>query len=278
MVRRRPRPPDRAAVLYEGIFGSRDRSSALGLISEGVGAVCANAERLLADVSLLAQAGHHASAGFLLTTANEEMAKAYILVDACRLDFLRHGTALKRLCRAFYDHVAKHAYTQIVRFPQFHDMAHVKEVWDIQVTRWWPSSGPESGEPDMPHDTYFTRELPLYVDFINCDGRWLLPHRNTARGMFEEDFGRSAFSDAGLALQRLLDTEDAGLFSAQCLCTLNDVFSPHYLTERTRTRQFLDLRRAVARRLEAERGIIEDRFRRSALDAWPLYHFVASAL
>ena len=63
--------------------------------------------------------------------------------------------------------VLKSAYIEIVRFPvEFRDMTHVKELWDVFIKRWWPS-GYESGEPSFPHDTYFARQTPLYVDFID---------------------------------------------------------------------------------------------------------------
>ncbi len=56
----------------------------------------------------MVKAGRLSSAPFLITTARGELAKPTLLLDACMLDFSKHRSVLRKLCQAFYDHVAKH--------------------------------------------------------------------------------------------------------------------------------------------------------------------------
>ena len=110
----RPKPPLPRLILYKNLFTELDHSGTLNRISDGITAIINNVNRLLEDVEILAKSNKYASAGFLLTTADEETAKVYILLDMCRLDFIRHENYLKNLCRGFYDHVVKYAYKTIL--------------------------------------------------------------------------------------------------------------------------------------------------------------------
>lgn len=268
--------PKSATLLYENLFSRRDRSITLNLLSEGGTAVIANVQRLLDDASLLVESERFASASFLLATANEEMAKSYILLDACRLDFSQYQSVLKKLCWAFYDHVAKYAYMEIINFSRFHDMAHVKEMWAAKVTRWWPATDdPECGEPDMPHETHFTREIPLYIDFIDYDQYWFVPDDNLQKYIFEDNTGGRALSKAKEDFGRLMTTAESGLFRSECLSDLNEIFSCHYLTDKTPTETVFKLYEKAAQLIEHRQGIAKDKFFESALHVWPLYHFVA---
>ena len=204
---KRPQPPKPGLKLFENLFLGLEYEAILKRISDGIQAVISNSDRLLEDVELLLQRKRFASASFLLATADEEMAKAYILLDMCRLDFYKHENTLKHLCRSFYEHVAKFAYNEIVRFSlDFRDMEHVKEMWMAEITRWWPS-GYESGEPDFPHDTYFLRELPLYVDFIDFDQQWHVPDHRTQWHRFNMVIGDDSFSESKKALNKLNDSK-----------------------------------------------------------------------
>jgi AbiV family abortive infection protein len=108
---------------------------------------------LLSDANLLVEAGRLSSATFLITTAREELAKAPLLLDACMLDFSKHKAPLLKICQAFYDHVAKHAYIEILEETLTDSMERAGRYWDLAVKRWWPGGDLESGEPDMPHAT-----------------------------------------------------------------------------------------------------------------------------
>jgi len=285
MSRCRELPPEPGKLLFENLFTGRDGDSIFALLSDGLTAVLNNTMRLMEDVELLIDSERYASAFFLLTTAREEMAKSYILLDACRLDFSRHKSVLRKLCQAFYNHIPKHAYIQIVQFLSFRletlisateDMGRVKILWDAEVTRWWPASY-ESGEPGMPHDTYFAREMPLYVDFIDYDQQWFTPDHDTGKsflGLEEgiDDMGR--LSESQKALSRLRITSESGLYQPESLSVLNKVFRKHYITERTRKSEIIGLYRKVATRAETDLGITNEKFWPSSLCEWPLYHFV----
>jgi len=48
-------------------------------------------------------------------------------------------------------------------------MAEVGNDFDVDLVSWWPASAPfgePPDEPDMPHDSYFEREMTMYVDYI----------------------------------------------------------------------------------------------------------------
>lgn len=201
------------------------------------------------------------------------MAKSYILLDLCRLDPTKHETVLKGVCRAFYDHVPKHAYNRIARHTGFRSMEHVGEIWETEVTKWWPADDPT--EPDMPHDTYFTREMPLYVDFVDYDQDWFVPNSETRREIFETWFGTDALAESGKALERLKGTSEAGLFRAQCLAILNRAYRTQYVSSRTSTETVSRLAERAAELTEREEGISRERYIGSALDEWPLYHFAS---
>jgi AbiV family abortive infection protein len=111
----RPRPEKQ---LFENLFAKPSRDESLQIISQGLAAFADNAGRLLEDASILLKAERLASSQFLITTADEEMAKSYILLDACRLDLAHHTSVLRRLCRAFYDHIIKYAYNQNHKIPR----------------------------------------------------------------------------------------------------------------------------------------------------------------
>jgi len=274
MVRRNALPPERGNLLFENLFVRRSGHDTLEAISRGLIAVLRNASRLIQDVELLIEHKRYAIAGFLLATADEEMAKSYILIDACRLDFGKRRDELRRLCKAFYNHITKHAYNEVIRSPNLRDMLQVKGVWDAEIIRWWPSPGLESGEPDMPHDSYFSREMPLYVDFIDYDQEWFTPESDTRRFIFQDNVGYNALSESRNALDRLRMTFEAGFFRVDCLLILNEVFRMHYITEATDAneinRHWENTEQQMKNTLGIERGI----FRASALKEWPLYHFL----
>lgn len=268
---KRPQPPKPGIKLYENVFVGLDHHETLQRISDGIHAVISNAARLLEEVELLVGSDHFATASFLLATADEEMAKIYILLDMCRLDFSKHENKLKNLCRAFYDHVAKCAYNEVMRFEiEFRDMRHVKEVWIAEITRWWPS-GYESGEPDFPHDTYFKRELPLYVDFIEYDQEWHIPQQDTNKFYFNASFGEDIFSKSKDAMNKLSKTEDFQLFDIKYLQILNDTFRKDNFSENTETELITGLYEKVKSQLPKN---LQNSFEESALNEWPLYPFV----
>lgn len=269
---RKPERPEPSKQLFESVFADHEPEVVLRTISKGLIAILENAIRLMEDMTVLMKAERFPTAKFLLTTTNEEMAKTYILLDSCRLDLSRHTSTLRRLCRAFYDHIAKYAYNEIVKHSDIiRDMEHAKIFWESETTKWWPSSGPESGEPDMPHETYFSREMPLYVDFIEYDQKWHKPE-NAITGT-TLSLEKMRFKDTQEGLKRLQLTFEAGLYNPECLTILNNNFKRHYITEKTSSEEIQRLYEKTAQQMEQELSIKKEMFFESALHEWPLYYF-----
>lgn len=260
--------------MYENLFEGRKPESILQDLSGGVLGCTANAARLLSDVELLADSGRYASATFLLTTAKEEMAKSYILLDACRVDLSRHENILRRLSRAFYDHIAKHAYYSIHRLPSTASMEALKQLWEVETKRLWVSGDPESGEPDMPHATYFHRELPLYVNFSDYVGAWLVPDDKNHKFQFEKLMGLDFMKTTNKMLDRLRQAEQRGLFAPEVLEILNASLRDHYFNESIPLQEIETYYHRFAAQVSRLMNMAVDEILRSPLAAVPLYHFV----
>lgn len=267
-VEQGPKPAD---LLYKNLFLGQTAEQSYQLLSEGLSGCCQNAERLLADAEHLAQADRLCSARFLLTTAREELAKPYILLDACRLDFEKHESVLRALCGAFYNHIAKHAYVELQRFPSLGSMAEVMDLWKVEVQRWWPTE-PESGEPDMPHDTYFDRELPLYVDFSDYSRSWLIPDNDAQRAYFMPILAETEISRPRELVAALHQAESMGFFTPKCLQVINEVFKNRYVGNGTMAESIQHLYERVAQKIEKDFKITAQSFLRSTIVQWPLYH------
>lgn len=272
-MNRENKPPHAGNRLYFGLFQNRTEDEALTLLGEGLVSVKDNARRLVTDAQLLLKSKRFSSARFILTTADEEMAKAYILLDMCRLDFSRHESTLRCLCRAFYDHVSKHAYNEVHRFQRIHNMAHAREIWDVETTKWWPSN-PESGEPDMPHDTYFLREMPLYVDYIEYDQRWLVPDDGSESFWFERSAGIDSLSVTLKYLAKLEFTYEIGLFDFKCLKIFNEGFKKFYIKENWQESDRIKIYTTITERLVREHSMAANDIVESIYNSWPLYSFL----
>lgn len=272
--------PEPWNLLYKNLFVRRDRVSALSVISEGLSCFAENASSLLDEAKILADAQKKARAIFLVTTANEEIAKSYILLDTCRLDFTSHEAPLKKLCQAFYGHIEKYAYNKTIRFsPIFRDSQNIpwhniSAIFKDALVRWWPSGDIESGEPDMPHNTYWERETNLYVDFSDYAQSWIVPIPENPRYEFGEPTGDDPYSKSRVALNRLLYTRDEKLYNADALDILNEVFRKFFINEKTNEEQIIRLYTAVMAKLEEKLGISAKKCKKSALMEWPLYHFL----
>ena len=229
---------------------------------------------MLDDAECLVHNGRYASAKFLLVTGGEELTKVHILLDACRLDFERYESVVRALCKAFYDHIKKHAYAKVHEHPFLRTMADARKVWDLEMVRWWPSSGPESGEPDLPHDTVFDREMPLYVDFGAGHGGWFVPNKGAWAWMFEEEYivGEPRVQQTGRVLTGLRGVSGAGLFGPDALRILNEVFRSVYISEDTPNEELDRLYESYEEQVRQLLGSDDLPF--SVVRRFPLYHFL----
>ena len=267
--------PKTSELLYENLFTRRDSAATIELLSKGLCACTRNAELLLKDAELLISAKSYARAQFLIATADEEMAKAYQLLDMCRLKFDNQENYLRQLCHAFYGHVEKHAYNKVYR-SYARDIAHAKEIFHSALKLWWPSGDIESGEPDMPHVTHFSRELPLYVDYIDFDQNWWVPTDNVNIAILEFGLVDNSFLNSRCALEHLICSQNLGFFAPDVLNILNDIFKNHVITEKTTNEELFVLYDKVAKKIKKLLGTPSEKVKESILMSWPLYHFLQS--
>lgn len=265
-----PRPSDQ---LFKNVFAERDPADVCAVVARGIAGAWRNAERLLCDAQVMVQAGRLSSARFLITTAREELAKSPLLLDACMLDFSKHCAPLRKLCQAFYDHVSKHAYIELLEETLIDSMERAGQFWDYAVRRWWPGGDIESGEPDMPHATYFDREFPLYLDFGDYEQQWLVPNEADQRSRFSWRPDPVARVEALIAPWRTADAD--GLCTPAVLEIVNSVFKARYINANTPNAELRRLYSAVEKRVVAETDITAAAFNASPLVRWPLYHFVS---
>ncbi len=268
------KPPQPGNELYKNIFMNNDEYAIIKLISSGLVAVMNNAIRLIDDVKLLIASNRYASARFLLSTADEEMAKSYILLDMCRLDFKKYESVLRCLCRAFYDHVLKNAYTAIHRFGTIHDLKHAREIWEVEITKWWPNNDPESDEPNMPHDTYFSREMPLYVDYIEYERKWSIPNNDSESYYFTKTIGLDNLSVSEKYLELIRNTYNLGLYESQALKIFHDIFKKNYIKENTNNKVIRKIYDSIDEKLNVDLSIPKRTIFKSIYVGWPIYHFL----
>jgi AbiV family abortive infection protein len=230
-----------------------------------------HAATLLDDAAILVDARRYERAEFLIATAQEEMGKAYMLIDMARVDLANRQETLHRLCRAFYDHVTKHVYFDLSahEYAGIWELAHVKDAYRIGMRRWWRAA-PESGEPDMPHDTHFLREANLYVDFDSFSGTWAVPHLPSKAMLFESTLP-TPLDDARKALAKLQATRTQRLFSAESLRTFNEHMKKLFIANQTATADLLALYQETGAALESALGLAASSFDKSELRNWPLY-------
>jgi len=269
---RRNGRPERPGLLFQYLFGS-DAERAFNRLFEGIIAVLDNAEALLDDAAILADAGRYERAEFLIATAQEEMGKAYILLDMCRIDLARRQDVLRHLCRSFYSHVLKHVYFDLSAhdYPGIRELPQVQYYFRVCAKEWWPSE-PESGEPDMPHDTFFLREANLYVDVDSYAEEWMVPRLPSKALSFEMPFLGSPIDKAREALGRLRTTREThGLFRPEALQIFNGAMKGVVVSERTSMDELRAAYERAGRDLEAGMRVPLHAFRRSALYSWPMY-------
>ncbi len=160
----------RKDAFYKNVLAFEPPHS-IKLICDGIKTILDHVPSLLSDADLLFDNERYAIARFVVATADEELGKLHILIDAARLG-ASHRNTVMQLNDAFYSHVAKYAYSEVWRARKDLERGTflgVEQRMDINLVKQWPGS-PESGEPDTPHDTYIHREMKLYVDYQEYSG------------------------------------------------------------------------------------------------------------
>lgn len=253
----------RDAVLFDYLF-SGDETQPFQRLSAGVIAIIDQSGRLLDEAKLLADAKHHERGEFLIAAAQEEMGKAYLLIDMCRVDLAQRRDVLRRLCRDFYNFAVKHVYfdLSVHDYPGIGSLEEVEDRFRLGVKEGWPVP-PEIGEPDMGHETHSLREANLHVDVDAYAGCWLVPHF-PAKAM-------NPLDDTWLALGQLRATQALGLFQPKALQILNRQMKSLSITRGTSMAQLTESYRRAGSDIEANAGVSLSAFNMSELSGWPMY-------
>lgn len=265
--------PSQYKMLYEGMFGEKNQDYSLNLIGSGILKCIDNTERLLIDAKILKEKDSFSTSAFLTAIAKEELAKIFILLDMARLDFVRNAGDIKKLCKIFYDHVAKDTYIK-VHYGGFslHTMKDVKDII-LVLKRKWMSGDYESGEPDMPHESIRSREWNLYTDFSYYDNKWSFPilsYHKTEICLLKYEI-----KDVEEILKELKEVKNIGLFSPEYLGIFHEEFSKIYISEKTSNNEIKKVYECVVPEIERQfPGVIAADKLFSFIAKWPLYSIV----
>ena len=93
-----------------------------------------------------------------------------------------------------------------IRRAEWRELDRIKSFFQNDLQRWWPSTDYEAGEPDMPHDTYFTRESNLYADFSDYGQAWVYAQPDSRGFAFDQILGRDQLGETTKVLERLTAT------------------------------------------------------------------------
>lgn len=271
---------DKMRALYRNVFAP-DASQRIKLICHGINTILAHVPKLLDDADLLLGHERFAMARFAVATADEELGKLHILIDAARLGAGRPDIA-EKLGAAFYDHVAKYAYTETWRSRKdfvHRGVASVAQRFEVHLVKRWPDTIDEDGqfEPGMPHDTKVHREMKLYVDFQENAGGWIAP-----RG-YPDEFEISFRGNLPLVeksrehLGAFELSRNLGLFRLGSIMKFNEIWQRHFFgrgTNKDKQRQLSDLQNKTAAAIAAIAGCERAAVRSSPLCFWPCYGFL----
>jgi hypothetical protein len=148
-------------------------------ISEGLGLLVEQVAVLDSDLSVLAKAERWRGLDILAAQADEEAAKALILLDFVRMDPGNQEASARQL-GYFYNHLARSIYVEMVQMRPA-EFAEVRGLVDMMRLSHY-LDGPNDVDWIFRNPLLAKREESLYVDYIQEeDGdRGLRPLRMTA--------------------------------------------------------------------------------------------------
>jgi AbiV family abortive infection protein len=210
-------------------------SARLEAISEGLGLLAENVATLGADIDLLRGAGRGRSLWILARQAEEEAAKALILLDLARSD-PRDQDAAARQLKHFYDHLARCIYAEVTQMSPA-DFAEVRRMVGSMRPELY-LDGPEGFEWIFRNRLLTAREEGLYVDYVHDDDgeRWVTP------ALSDE----ISFGGPSPAVRELVGSlTSLGAFDPRGLAIAASVWGQAELTEDTHWQEILARNRQV---------------------------------
>ncbi len=219
-------------------------------LSDGVDAVVENAVLLWEDADALFQAQKRRGYRVLMAVAEEEAAKAMILIDAARCPRDPPDRLTKHLSR-FYDHLAKGLYVLACDWApeRFGDLVRSMEA--ERATHYL--DGPSGVDWVFPNQILRDREETLYVDFVTGDrgARWTTPRLGDALLM------RHSFPASPGPLALALAMRDTRFSSAEGLAIISELWRTFELNEETLWRSVRSLNIRTLEELRA-RHVLRD--------------------
>lgn len=266
--------PERSKQLYEAIFENNSDDAIIEILSDGIKACYESAKRLRDDARKLIETNSFPAAGFLVATADEEIAKIYILMDMARLKFSKHESILRRLCRAFYDHLDKHIYFQI-GLESWNNIAEIIERIKIERSHDYYEIDEDDFDtyealgPPIPNQAATRREWRLYVDYSKIDKFWTKPILE--QRSFITSLVIYELRDTESLLKLLDDAYTISLFDKDCLIIFHEEFSKVSIKPKTTNEQIEKiLQKIIMRGVKLPSNLVED----ISILKWPLYSII----
>lgn len=178
----------------------------LDVISEGLALLVEHVETLVADLEYLAD-GHRARSGAAIgIQAEEEAAKAFILLDLVRMGWKNQAACNEQIDR-YYNHLARGIYAEAAHMRPA-DFEELKRLVDM-YRRSRYLDGPNDVDWIFRNEIHSRREESLYVHYVaGEDGnRWVTPAQRDGYG----SAWRVAAPRLVLAMARAGVTSRAGL-------------------------------------------------------------------
>lgn len=215
------------------------REKRLGTLAEGLGLLAEQVEALNGGLDALAEAESWRGLEILSAQADEEAAKALILLDCLRMD-QRDEAALARQLGRFYNHLARCIYVEMAHMSPA-DFAEVRMLVDTMRPSHY-LDGPNDVDWIFRNQLLAQREESLYVDYIHQEegDRWITPAVNDA---FMYPRPMAPVRRLVGALHRLGATSEAGL------SIVAERWAPVTLEERTHWQEAAAVNRAVVEEL-----------------------------
>ncbi len=153
------------------------RRERLAQIAEGLGLLAEQVETLDGDLKVLSESERWRGLEMLSAQADEEAAKALILLDFVRMD-QHDDAALTQQLGRFYNHLARCIYAEMTYMSPA-DFAEVRRIVDTMRPSHY-LDGPNDVDWIFRNHLLAQREESLYVDYIHeeKDERWVTPASN----------------------------------------------------------------------------------------------------
>jgi hypothetical protein len=204
-------------------------------IAKGLELLAAQVATLEEDLSLLAEAERWRGLDILSAQADEEAAKALILLDFVRMD-QGDDEALARQLGRFSEHLARCIYVEMAEMSPA-DFAEVQRLVDsLRASHYL--DGPNDVDWIFRNQLLARREESLYVDYVHEEegDRWVTPASND---VFLYPPRMPQVRKLVGAFHRL------GVMSVEGLAAVADRWSPITLQEQTHWQEVLPINRAI---------------------------------